>query len=38
MIVVAMVLINFIIQKADIKKIMVSSYAMKEGILSEMIL
>lgn len=37
MIVVAMVLINFIIEKADIEKIMVSAYAMKEGILWEMV-
>jgi len=37
MIVVALVLIDYIIHKANIKKIMVSSYAMKEGILSEMI-
>ena len=37
MIVVAMVLIQYIIRKANIKKIMVSSYAMKEGILSEML-
>lgn len=37
MIVVAMILIDFIIRKAGIKKIMVSAYAMKEGILWEMI-
>ena len=37
MIVVALVLIDFIIRKANIQKIMVSSYAMKEGILSEMV-
>jgi len=37
MIVVAMVLIDYIIRRANIKKIMVSSYAMKEGILSEMV-
>ena len=37
MIVVAMILIEYIIRKANIKKIMVSSYAMKEGILSEML-
>lgn len=37
MIVVAMILIDYIIRKANIQKIMVSSYAMKEGILSEMI-
>ena len=36
MIVVAMVLIEYIIRKANIQKIMVSAYAMKEGILSEM--
>lgn len=37
MIVVAMILIEYIIRKANIEKIMVSSYAMKEGILSEML-
>jgi len=37
MIVVAMILIEYIIRKANVKKIMVSSYAMKEGILSEML-
>ncbi len=37
MIVVALVLVNFIIKKAEIKKIMVSAYAMKEGILWEMV-
>ena len=36
MIVVAMILIEYIIRKANIQKIMVSAYAMKEGILSEM--
>lgn len=36
MIVVALILINFIIKKADIEKILVSAYAMKEGILWEM--
>ena len=36
MIVVALFLIDFIIKKADIKKILVSAYAMKEGILWEM--
>jgi len=36
MISVALVLIDFIIQKANIQKIMVSAYAMKEGILWEM--
>lgn len=37
MIIVAMILINFILKKANIKQISVSSYAMKEGILYEMI-
>ncbi|MEM6965344.1 MAG: phosphatase [Bacteroidota bacterium] len=37
MIVVAMVLIDFIIRKVATEKIMVSAYAMKEGILWEMI-
>ena len=37
MIVVAMILIEYIIRKANVEKIMVSSYAMKEGILSEML-
>lgn len=37
MIVVALLLINFVIQKANIKTIFVSAYALKEGILSEMI-
>lgn len=37
MIVVAMVLIKYIIKKAGIEKIMVSAYAMKEGILWEMV-
>lgn len=37
MIVVALVLIDFIIKRANIKKIIVSAYAMKEGILSEMV-
>lgn len=36
MIIVAMILINFILKKADIQRISVSSYAMKEGILYEM--
>lgn len=36
MIVVALILINFIIKKAEIEKILVSAYAMKEGILWEM--
>ena len=36
MIIVALILIDFIIKKANIKKIMVSAYAMKEGILWEM--
>ncbi len=36
MIVVALILIDFIIAKADIEKILVSAYAMKEGILWEM--
>jgi len=36
MIVVALVLIEFIIKKAEIEKLMVSAYAMKEGILWEM--
>ncbi len=37
MIIVAMILINFILKKANIKQISISAYAMKEGILSEMI-
>lgn len=36
MIVVALILIDFIIKKAEIEKILVSAYAMKEGILWEM--
>ncbi len=36
MIVVALILIDFILKKVDIKKILVSAYAMKEGILWEM--
>lgn len=36
MIVVALILIDFIIKKAKIEKILVSAYAMKEGILWEM--
>ncbi len=36
MIVVALILIDFIIKKAKIEKIVVSAYAMKEGILQEM--
>ncbi|MFK7774064.1 MAG: exopolyphosphatase [Saprospiraceae bacterium] len=36
MIVVALILINFIIKKVEIEKILVSAYAMKEGILWEM--
>lgn len=36
MIVVALILINFIIKEVKIKKILVSAYAMKEGILWEM--
>lgn len=36
MIVVALILINFIIKKVAIEKILVSAYAMKEGILWEM--
>ncbi len=37
LIVVAIILIDFIIQKASIQQIDVSSFAMKEGILSEMV-
>lgn len=37
MIVVAVVLIKFILQKADIKEIIVSNYALKEGVLSELL-
>ncbi|MEM1122782.1 MAG: phosphatase, partial [Bacteroidota bacterium] len=37
MIVVAVILIDFILQKADIQEIIVSNYAMKEGILAELI-
>jgi len=36
MIIVALILINFILKKADTQRISVSSYAMKEGILYEM--
>jgi len=36
MIVVALILINFILEKVAIEKILVSAYAMKEGILWEM--
>jgi len=36
MIIVALILIDYILKLADIKKIMVSAYAMKEGMLSEM--
>lgn len=36
LIVVAMILINFILKKANIQRISVSAYALKEGILSEM--
>ena len=36
MIIVAMILIRFIIEKADLKKIIISAYAMKEGMLKEM--
>ena len=37
MIIVALILINLILEKANIKRIAVSAYAMKEGILQEMI-
>ena len=37
LIIVALILINLILQKANIQQIAVSAYAMKEGILSEMI-
>jgi len=37
MIVVALVLIQFILQSADIQQITISAYAMKEGLLYEMI-
>jgi exopolyphosphatase / guanosine-5'-triphosphate,3'-diphosphate pyrophosphatase len=37
MIIVAMILINFILQKANTQRISVSAYALKEGILQEMI-
>lgn len=37
MIVVALLLIDFIVQKANIQTIVASAYAMKEGILAEMI-
>lgn len=37
MIVVALLLIEFVVQKANIQQIIASSYAMKEGILAEMI-
>ena len=37
LIIVAMILIQFILEKATIQDIWVSSYAMKEGILTEMI-
>jgi exopolyphosphatase/guanosine-5'-triphosphate,3'-diphosphate pyrophosphatase len=37
MIIVALILINLIVQKANIKRIAVSAYAMKEGILHEMV-
>lgn len=36
MIIVALILIEFVVKKANIKEILVSSYAMKEGILHEM--
>jgi exopolyphosphatase/guanosine-5'-triphosphate,3'-diphosphate pyrophosphatase len=36
MIVVALILIDFILKRTEIKKILVSAYAMKEGILWEM--
>ncbi len=37
MIIVALLLIDFILEKTQAKNILVSSYAMKEGILSEML-
>ena len=37
MIVVAVVLINFILQKVGIQEIIVSNFAMKEGVLSELL-
>ena len=37
LIVVAFILIKFIIQNADIQEIVVCDYAMKEGVLHEMI-
>ena len=37
MIVVAMILIDFILQKADIQQITVSAYAMKEGLIYDLI-
>ena len=37
LIVVAFLLIDFIIKKAGIKKIITSAYAMKEGILADMV-
>ncbi len=37
LIIVALILINFILKKANIQRISVSAYAMKEGILHEMI-
>jgi len=37
MIIVALVLINYILKKANIQRVAVSAYAMKEGILYEMI-
>lgn len=37
LIIVALILINLVLQKANIKRIAVSAYAMKEGILHEMI-
>ena len=37
MIIVALILINLVLQKANIRHIAVSAYAMKEGILHEMI-
>jgi len=37
MIIVALILINLILHKANIQRIAVSAYAMKEGMLSEMI-
>ncbi len=38
MLVVAMILINFIVEKCDIQEIAASAYAMKEGILKKMLL